>query len=447
MDDATLECDLLVLGAGMGGLSAAGYAAQSGARVVVLERARHIGGSAALSGGFLWTATSPDRMQLYTGGRRDLGEVVFRHYGTGLAWLRERGVFVGRAVNVLHGRGYQIDMASHLQGCVNLVEQHGGHVVLDTAVERLLTDTDGRVTGARTREGGGSIDVLAGHTVIATGGYQNSAHLRARLIHANARDRLLMRTNPLSDGGGLELAVNAGAATSHDNPGFYGHLVSESPRWGEPGLFTLLTQYHSEYALLLNEAGRRFCDESLGDHVNTNRVVAESNARALCVWDSRIHRSYACTPVVKGTEIVDKMTVALEHGGRGIVADDWPRLAAFASEQGFDGNEVVESVRRYNEACVSGWETLVPGRAENFGAQDQPPYYALVVRPAITHTHGGLSVDRAARVLRPDGTPVEGLLAAGADVGDVYHLGYAGGLALAMAFGVQAALTATGRAS
>jgi succinate dehydrogenase/fumarate reductase flavoprotein subunit len=438
----TLECDLLVIGGGMAGLSAAGYAAQRGARVILLEKATQLGGSAALSGGFVWTATSLDRLQLYAGGRRDLGEVVLRNYSVGLEWMREREIPVSRAVSVLHGRGYQVDLPSHFASCRNLIEQEDGHVVVGASVASLLMGEGGRVVGARTSDADGQVDVLARHTILATGGFQNSAELRARYIHPHAADRVLLRTNPCSDGAGMRLATAVGAATSDHNPGFYGHLVSESPRWGQPGLYTTLTQYHSDYALLLNEQGERFCDESLGDHVNTGAVLAQNNARALCFWDSRIHQAHGCTPIVKGAEVMDKMAVALEHGGRGVVAADWSELENFADAQGFAGSKLVATLRAYNEACLQGWETLSPPRAENFGAQDQAPFYGLVVVPAITHTHAGIRVDPCARVLRHDGSVIEGLLAAGVDAGDVYGIGYSGGLGLALAFGLQAAQTA-----
>jgi succinate dehydrogenase/fumarate reductase flavoprotein subunit len=442
MTESTLHCDLLVIGAGMAGLSAAGYAAQHGARVIVLERAEHVGGSAALSGGFVWTATSADRLRLYGGGRSDLGDVVLRNYQRGLAWMRERDVSIGRAVSVLSGRGYQVDLAGHFRSCTNLVEQFEGHVVLGTATERLLTDSSGKVVGARTSEADGSFEIFANSTVLATGGFQNNAELRAQFIHPQARDRALLRTNAWSDGAGMKLAAEVGAGTPRPNAGFYGHLVSESPRWGDLSLYTALTQYHSEFALLFNERGDRFCDESLGDHVNTGAVLAQTNARALCFWDSRIHAAYACTPVVKGSEVLDKMAVALENGGTGVVAQSWQALASFASTNGFDGNRIVASIRNYNDACRNGWEKLDPRRSENFGAQDEPPYYGLLVLPAITHTHAGIRVDDKARVVREDGTAVNGLLAAGADVGDVYGLGYSGGLGMALAFGLRAAQTA-----
>jgi succinate dehydrogenase/fumarate reductase flavoprotein subunit len=439
MDHEWMSCDLLVLGAGMAGLTAAGYAAEHGATVIVIEKAKSIGGSALLSGGVLWTATSADRMRLYGGGRPHLGEVVLRNYNVGLAWLRRRGIAMSQAVPVLHGRGYQIDILDHLRGCGHLVEQHGGHVVCDTETHRLLTDANGAVTGARISHANGVIDVHAKATVLATGGYQNSAELRARYIHPNARDKLLLRTNPVSCGDAMRLAGAVGAAATPSTPGFYGHLVSESPEWGDPRLFTMLSQYHSDRSLLLNEDGKRFCDESLGDHTNTIRVLAQKNARAICLWDSNIHEAYAITAIVKGTEALDKMKLAIERGGNGIVALGFDEVGTFASSNGFDGAQLCRSIDEYNAQCRSGWETLLPPRAENFGALEKPLFYALVVRPAITHTHGGLSVDESARVLRPDGAPVRGLFAAGADADGVYGIGYAGGLALALAYGLQAA--------
>jgi succinate dehydrogenase/fumarate reductase flavoprotein subunit len=436
----SLDCDLLVLGAGMAGLSAAGFAAERGARVIVIEKAKSIGGSALLSGGVLWTATSPGRMQLYGGGRPGLGDVVLRNYRSGLEWLRRRGVAISPALSVLHGRGYQIDILDHLRGCGHLVEQHGGHVVLDTQTSSLLTDGSGAVVGARTADG--TIDIQAKATLLATGGYQNSAELRARYIHPNARDKLLLRSNPHSAGDAMRLALAVGAEVRGTNPGFYGHLVSESPDWGQPHLNTLLSQYHSDHTLLLNEAGLRFCDESLGDHTNTNQVVTQANARAICFWDARVHEANATTAIVKGTEAVDKMQMAFQHGGTGIVAGTLAEIGDFATSQRFDGARLCSSIDDYNRGCRNGWERLQPPRAENCALLDRPPFYALVVRPAITHTHGGLSVDASARVLKADGSPVSGLFAAGADAGDVYGIGYAGGLALALTYGIQAARSA-----
>jgi len=83
-----------------------------------------------------------------------------------------------------------------------------------------------------------------------------------------------------------------------------------------------------------------------------------------------------------------------------------------------------------------------PPRTDDFAALDKPPFYALIVHPAITFTFGGLTIDPGARVLRGDGTPVPGLFAAGSDAGGAFGHGYAGGLALAATFGITAARSA-----
>ncbi len=67
----------------------------------------------------------------------------------------------------------------------------------------------------------------------------------------------------------------------------------------------------------------------------------------------------------------------------------------------------------------------------------------IEVIPAITFTFSGLRIDPQARVLDESGQPIPGLLAAGADAGGVFHRAYAGGLACALVFGLQAAATAT----
>lgn len=441
MGGEILDCDFLVIGAGMAGLSAAGWAAERGARVVVVEKAPVIGGSAVLSGGMLWTAASKKKIELYGGGNPALSAVVVERYPDALAWLRRRGVDVSRTMKVLHGYGYQIDIVEHLRGCVDLVEKAGGHVVFETTTTSLLQDSQGRVIGARTAHPDGEVDVRARWTVLATGGYQGSQEMRARYIHANARD-ILLRSNQHSTGDGLRLGQTAGGEVRGTNPGFYGHLVSKPNNWGEERYFTMLSQYHSDHALLFNEDGKRFCDETFGDHANTYHTVCQTNARAICLWDTRVQAEHATQPIVPIAPPLDKFAVAIENGGEGVIADRLDQLSAFATAHGFNGPEMIRSLNDYNALANRGWEILDPPRTETCLPIDQAPYYALVVYPAITFTFGGLTIDPQARVLDASGTPIAGLLAAGSDAGDAYGSGYAGGLALAMTFGITAAQTA-----
>jgi len=441
MNNEVLECDFLVIGAGMAGLSAAGWAAERGARVVVVEKSGAVGGSAVLSGGVLWTAASPQKMALYGGGDPPLGRVICERYPDAVAWLRKRGIHVSQTMEVLHGYGYQIDIVDHLRGCVDLVEKGGGHVVLDTTTTLLLKDGDGRVSGARTMHADGELDIHARHTLLATGGFQASEEMRARLIHPNA-GAMLLRSNPHSTGDGLNLGQAAGGQVRGTNRGFYGHLVSRPNAWGEERYFTMLSQYHSDHALLFNEAGRRFCDETFGDHTNTCHTVAQANARAICLWDARVQADHATKPIVAIAAPMDKFAVAIENGGEGVVARTHEELATFANAHGFKGAEMLRSLSDYDHGARNGWEALDPPRTESCLPMDRPPWYALIVYPAITFTFGGLTIDERARVLDGDGTVIPGLLAAGSDAGDAFGVGYAGGLALAMTFGMTAAQTA-----
>lgn len=441
MNYEVLECDLLVVGAGMAGLSAAGWAAERGARVVVVEKSPAIGGSAFLSGGVLWTAASAKKMELYGAGEPALGRVICERYPEAIAWLRRRGIDISKAMKVLHGNGYQIDIVEHLKGCVDLVEKAGGHVVFETTVSTLLQDSEGRVTGARTVHRDGEIDVHAQWTLLATGGFQGNPQMRSQYIHDNARN-MLLRSNPYSDGAGLMLGREAGGEVRGTNRGFYGHLVSKPNAWGEERYYTMLSQYHSDHALLFNEHGKRFCDESFGDHTNTYHTVMQPNGRAICLWDARVHAEHATKPIVATAPPLDKFVVAMENGGEGIIANTHAELAAFATAHGFDGETMIRELSRYNDEANNGWEVMNPPRTETCLPMDRAPFYALVVYPAITFTFGGLTIDTGAQVLDNQGRAVPGLLAAGSDAGGAYGVGYAGGLAMAMTFGITAARTA-----
>ena len=434
----TLECDLLVLGSGMAGLSAAASAAESGARVVVVEKAESIGGSAILSGGFVWTVPTREKLGYVGNGKAALGAVLIDGYAEAIAWLRRRGVHLSAPCDVMYGRGYQIDIVGHLQSCAASVEHAGGLVVLGTTVERLVTE-GGAVVGADTLHKDGAVRVRARHTVLATGGFQANPELRAHHVHPHARD-MLLRSNPCSVGDGLRLAQLAGGAMSTSgNPGFYGHLLCDPATLDHPSKFTLLTQYHSEVSVLLNRAGQRFCDESLGDHLNAQETLCQDGATALLVWDQDIEEQYVMRPFVAGIPPVDKFAMAVAQGARAASCASLEEVAQAAQSWGFYGAAVRATLESFNADVQRAPERLIPPRTTALVPVARAPLRAMVVQSAITFTHGGVSVDEFARVLDTQGRPVPGLLAAGADVADVFRRGYAGGLALALTFGLHAA--------
>jgi succinate dehydrogenase/fumarate reductase flavoprotein subunit len=328
-------------------------------------------------------------------------------------------------------------MANFLLACDRLVRKRGEVLVRSHAL-RLLTE-DGAVAGAEIETPAGTRTIRARSTLLATGGFGGDPGLRADYIAPAAKD-LPVRANLNSTGDGLRLAQAVGAATSAPNAGFYGHLIPSQVVYKNPYEFTDLTFYHSEHGVLLNRSGQRFCDETIGDHLSTLHVLDQPGARALLITDQRVHEQWMLAPYVEGVEPIDKFQLAYKRGARAAIAEDIEELAYLPEEWGYDGEAACNALLEYNRRCESG--ELEPGRRLDPAPLVTPPYYVIEVIPAITFTFTGVQIDELARVLGADGEPIRGLLAAGADAGGVFHRAYAGGLAAALVFGLQAAVTA-----
>lgn len=434
-----LDCDLVVLGGGMAGMTAAAIAAEAGARVVVVEKSEEIGGSAALSGGYVWTATSLEQMNRHDDGDPALHAVIAAEYPHLMEFIRSRGVDVAPPVPVLYGRGAQIDMWGYLRGCAASVEKAGGFVVRGTDTREILME-EGRVAGVVTTHPDGDAELRAPRVLVATGGWQNDPDLRALHIHPAARD-MGLRTNRTSAGDGLRLVTAAGGAWAGPNTGYYGHLIAKGAPMRNDSDYVGYTQYHSIYGVLLNKAGARFCDESDDDHASSQLTVRQPGATALLVWDDRVQTDYATSAPVAGAAPINKFELAMAAGAPGGEFDRIEDVAAFADSLGFDGAACVATVNAFNAAMKRAPEALVPLREQHFRAIDRAPWYVLQVTSAITFSFGGLFTDAQARALDPHGAPIEGLFVAGADVGNAYRRGYAGGLALAGTFAVRAMRT------
>ncbi|HEX6358317.1 FAD-binding protein [Actinophytocola sp.] len=430
------EVDLLVVGAGMAGLTAAARAARAGLSVLVTEVAEDVGGSARFAG-YAWTAPSHEVMTAQNPG----GDVALRHalvdrFADAVEWIRSVGVEVGAPQRILSfGRGHRFDTNHYVDTCRRIVLDAGGSVRLGTETERLTVD-GGIVTGAVLRPGGA---VRARWTLLATGGLQGDLGLRAAHVHPDA-DRIGLRANPHSRGGGYRLATAAGAATGPDDAGFYGHLVPSGVPFTDPADFVDLSLYYSEHALLFNLANERFVDETLGDHLTTMALLDQPESRGLLVADARVFRDWIVGSYVDGAVAVDKFAMASKRGGRAGMAEDLDDLTNLPEEWGYAGKAVRDGVALFNERAAAG-EELVPGRALDRLPLDEPPYYVIEAEPAITFAFHGVRIDDHARVLRPDGSPLPGLLAAGADAGGLWRRAYAGGLAAALVFGLTATET------
>jgi succinate dehydrogenase/fumarate reductase flavoprotein subunit len=234
------------------------------------------------------------------------------------------------------------------------------------------------------------IDGCSGETtVICTGGFAASSDLVTRYIAPAAVLRL--RASPWSEGDGLAHALDRGAALSEGMAEFYGRNMPDTP-WDERQ-FVTLSQLYGRFARVFDEDGIEFFERDEVSWSETNVVQATAHrrdAKAYYLLDEEALR-----------QRVRERTVA----------------------------EMVE--------------TAPPGaRVPLVDLPFDPPVGAVgAVRvvASITHTIGGLRVDERARVLRGDGSPLDGLYAAGVDAGGVATGGYSSGLAQALVLGLTAA--------
>lgn len=433
------SCDLLVIGAGMAGLTAAARAAVAGRSVTVVEVGDDVGGSARVAG-YVWTA--PDRevmAQQNPHGDPALRDALVDGFAGGVNWIRSVGVTVGPPQPILgFGRGHKFDTNHYLDTCKRLVLDNGGKLLLRSATEELMTD-GGRVIGVRVRDRDGTADIRAGNTLLATGGFQGSRDLCARYVHPEA-GTMPLRSNPNSAGAGLRLAQQVGAATGVDDAGFYGHLMPAGVEFRDSGDFVDLSLYYSEHALLFNATGHRFVDETLGDHLTTMALLDQPEGRGLLVADARVHREWMVASYVEGAVAVDKFALASKRGGRVGMAEDLSDLGYLPDEWGYDGLAIAEQIVDFNNRARKNGE-LIPGRSHDALPLDEPPYYLIEAAPAITFPFYGVMIDARARVLDSSGNLIEGLLAAGSDTGGLWNRAYAGGLATALVFGLAAAET------
>jgi succinate dehydrogenase/fumarate reductase flavoprotein subunit len=429
------DVDVLVIGGGMAGLTAAVRSIRTGARVVLVEVAESVGGSAQYAG-YLWTVPDKETMaRVNPLGDETLRNAVVDGFDGALQWIRSLGVECKDAVPMLgFGRGHQFDTSHYIDECRRIIRAEG-ELFTRTTTSSLRTERDAVVGADQIHSDGCRRTVRASATVLATGGFQANAELAERHIHPRA-GAVELRSNPMSRGNGLQLGRQVGAATGNEGAGFYGHLVPAGVTLTDADVVSLAL-YYSEHALLFNLAGERFVDETLGDHLTTMALMEQPEARGLLIADARVHRDWITAQYVEGAPSSDKFALAQKRTDR-IGADSVEDLVLLPPVWGYDGEKIVQQVKAHNECAAQG-RPLVPDRKRDNSPLVEGPYYAVEVRPAITFPFYGILIDADARVLDQTGRPISGLFAAGADIGGLYYQSYAGGIAPAVVFGLAAA--------
>jgi len=437
LGDTVERVDVVIAGGGMAGLCSGLAAAEAGARVLVLEKGAVAGGSMRMSGGTVWTAPSMAVMERWApDGDPVRQRLLVEGIDDSLAWLAAHGV--PRTFDIANPRqtGAGIDVEVMTAGLVAAIEARGGEVRTRAALRGIKRGEDGAVAGVVADVVGRRTRIAARAVILATGGFGGNRELVSRYVTKHA-DTMLLRANPRSVGDGLLAALDAGARTSPNLATFYGHTMPAAPADLPPSLWVACTAYYTQDAVLLDERGERFFDESISmaDEQAPAHIANRPGGRAVVILDDRVYR-HAAGEEQSPTEVSANWDRAAAAGAPHAIADTIDALAEAIGTWGFSPVGTLATLRAYNAAIHAGTAAAlpVPRRGNRIGVVT-PPFRALAVRAGITFTLGGIDTDPAMRVLDRDGEPILGLFAAGADAGGTYQGGYMGGLVLGLVHG------------
>ena len=453
------DFDVVVVGAGGGGMSAAIRAAQLGLSTVLLEQRSVTGGTTLFTEGLfavnshiqkengknppdlgydLFT-TAMDYHHWYADG------ALFRRYmdksGENIAWLESVGVeFQGTGTmcdnvyNTWHQYKYeegQISGRTYVDNLTKAVTEAGATLVLGSEGVNIIQAEDGTVTGIIAKEEDKYIQYNAAKGVIlATGGYSDNPDM-IREFGKNP-DRI----DPMGAGGRNGFGINAArqaGGTLAPSPGclvFYGgcipgvmygtHLYCASAFqpyfWINGNCDRFVNEYYAE---------RNFCFSGNAQSMQDRVISIVTQAQMDNMFENG--GTFGCGEYIHAGEPLTELWEqfqAQKDKGSPHVHGPMETLDDVAAELGLDADKLKASIEKYNGYCANGVDEEFGKDAQYLFPLESGPYYAFELYAGIFTTVGGMKITPDAQVLDADAKPVPHLYAIGCDAGGIYGDSY-----------------------
>lgn len=423
--------DVVVVGSGGAGFSAAITAHDAGASVVILEKMPTVGGNSLISGAEMAAAGSwvqqklgikdsvEQHFQDTMKGGDNLGDpAVVRAMVEGALpaalWCRDEIGVEFVEDNLFHFGGHSVKRSLIPKGAtgsefiskfMTAAEKRKIPIVTGMKAEELLRDADGRVTGVRAvMDGKDYVFEARRGTVLATGGFAANVDMRTK---ANPFYGAGFKTTnmPGAQGDGIVMAEKIGAAVANmDQIQTYPMCDPVS------GAIELIDDARFEGAILINQEGRRFVEELERRDVMSKAILAQTGQYCYALFNQKVEdRAHAVQNHQDEVAVFSRTGILYKGETLKDVADHF-KIPLDALE---------DTVKKVSSYAKTGKDLDFNYRGK-FEDLTTGPYWIYRGVPSVHHTMGGLKINPKAQVLDAKGNPIPGLWAAG-EVTGVTH--------------------------
>ena len=435
----TSNYDVVVIGAGGAGFSAAITARNAGANVVLLEKMPAVGGNSLISGAEMNVAKNwvqpklginDDSPELHAqdtfkggDGKGDMKVInVMTHEALDAAkWCRDYLGVRFEDDNLFFFGGHSRKRALIPVGHTGTefiakfqakADELGIPVITNMKAEELIKDKDGRVVGVKATMDGSEYTFNAkGGVVLATGGFGANPEM-VKKYNPKIDERFKTTDAPGSTGEALYMAERAGAELV--NMGYIQTYPICDPI---SGAIELIADARFDGAIMLNQEGKRFVEELQRRDVLSEAILNQTGQYCWVLWNDNIGK-ISNTVKAHANEYE-----AFTKQGIMTTCDDLKCIADFTKIP-FD--QLQKTVKRVSDMAGKGNDKDFNHRSGLVDMQ-QGKYYVIKAVPSTHHTMGGVRINEKAEALTAEGKVIPGLWAAGEVTGVTHGTNRLGG--------------------
>ncbi len=434
------NADIVVVGAGGSGISAAVRAETLGKSVILIEKMPTIGGATVLNAGTLIatgsryqrevmkeTKDSPELAaeDIFRVGKHKNDPVLVRmvteRVGGVVDWLiDDLKIPYGPAATQYpdHSANRQLGVTGRSVNYLNLMREKflgmGGKLLLETRAQSFITDANGRVVGVKaTDASGNTVELTSKAVILASGGFGADQ----TMLPPSMKNYLFYGVDgETGDGLKMARALNAGTINL-DLVKMYPQGVETRPHHGLAATASSTDTMKASGAIYVNNRGERFVDENAGLGVLTEATVAQPDSIAYIVMDKAAWEKYVAKSLedklVPDAAALDAWTKIVNNGRPVMAVSD--SLEEAARTMGIDPKGLTETVAHWNAMVKAGKDTDFNRKLS--GGLGVGPYRIVEQKVRYQTTLGGLKADAGLHILDTAGKVIPGLYGAGCVVG------------------------------